>query len=291
MPIYEQTYRRFEGHLVRRFRWLIIVGQELRVLLSMKVMVAFFLLGLVQSFLRIMQIVGVNMLMSNPNNPLTFALRSIDLLQVDQQMFFDYLRVQSGFVFLFSIAIGSGSICNDFRYNLIEVYFSKPISWKDYVLGKVGTIVIIGYMLTAVPALIIDLVHFVLAPSMQRFQETSGMVLPIILFSSCIVFSCALGVLASSALFSSQRFASIAVFMVLLANLTIVGVLSDILDSQRIAAAAYPFALNRIGEVLFGSRRPAFRFDWHWPVVYFALVCTFCAFIVCRKAKRAGEII
>ena len=291
MPIYEQSYRRFEGGLVSHWRWWIMAQQETRVLLSMRSFLILMVLGFAQFFFRLVQIVGYSMLASNPSNPLTMALRQIDLLSVDNQMYFDFLRLQAGFVFVMTIATGSGFICNDFRYNLTEIYFSKPLSWKDYVFGKVSTLVILGLTLTAVPALVLNFLYVALIPSWEHAYDALNLVIPIVVFSLSIVLSCTLGVLASSALFTSQRFASIAVFMVLLGNVSIVTVLAGILRKGNLLAWAYPMTLNRIGESLFEVRHKTFTVDWQVCMVYVLIVCTVCLWIICQRVRKAGSAI
>ena len=78
-------------------------------------------------------------------------------------------------VFITIIDAGSGLICNDFRNNLMEVYFSKPLNWRDYVMGKVMTLVTIGMALSAIPTLFMALLHVLFVPTLE--EQFVGVVL------------------------------------------------------------------------------------------------------------------
>ncbi|MBI5093565.1 MAG: ABC transporter permease subunit [Candidatus Hydrogenedentes bacterium] len=287
MPIYEQTYRTYEGQLRRHFRWWTIVKQELRVLISQRAFLVLMVAALMHFIFRILQIVAYDIIRMDPNNPINAMIQNVAMLVVNEGMFYDFLRIQSSMVFLACIFAGAGMICDDTRNNLMEVYFSKPMSWRDYVLGKTMTLVAIGLTVTAVPALILVLLHNILAPGWKTLGQTYWYPGAILAFSLIIVLPCATGVLASSALLKSQRFAAIAVFMILFGDLAMGGILSEALHKQNYLIVAFPAALDHLGSVLFKQRHPVLSMHWKWPALYVAIVCGSCLWIVCRRVKRA----
>ena len=287
MPIYDQTYRSYEGTLRRRFRWWTIVKQECRVLFSQRTFVILMVLALLHFLFRILQVVAYDIIRMDPNNPINAMIQGVAMLVVNDTMFYDFLRIQSSMVFLACIFAGSGMICDDVRNNLMEIYFSKPLSWFDYVLGKTMTLSCIGLLLTAAPALILVILHNILAPSWKTLQTTQWYPWAIVMFSLVIVAPCALGVLASSALLKSQRFASIAIFMILFANLAMGGILAGASNKQNYAIIAFPVAIDHLGAMLFRQRNPMLKLDWTWSALYEVVVCGVCLWIVCRVVKRA----
>ena len=288
MPIYRQSYRTYDGTPRRQFRWWIMVKHEIRTLSKSRAFLVLIILGYVHACFRLLQVVTFDTLNATPNNPLARALQNIQAFTVDESMFFDFIRLQSGLVFLATILAGAGMICDDYRNNLMEIYFSKPLTWRDYVVGKVMTLVLVGLAFTAVPALALLLAHLFLAGNFaDAFRLAQWLPGPILGFSLTLVVPCAVGVLASSALSRSQRYASIGVFMALFGDLVIGRLLPDLLHHRNYAIFAFPLAINRIGEVLFDQRRPLFDLAWHWPAVYVAVVCLVCLWIICRRVRRA----
>lgn len=287
MPVFEQTYRNYEGQFRQRFRWWIVLEQELRVLTGAKVFLLLVLLASLHFLFRLLQVVAVDVIMQDPNHVLTPFLRQMDFIMIRKDTFFDFVRLQAPILFITMLYAGAGMICNDFRNNLMEVYFSKPLTWWDYVIGKVLTLFLVGMGMTAVPGLILLVMHNMLLPSPELFAETWWWSLSILGFSAVLVLSTALGVLASSALLQSHGYAAIAIFMIVVANSTMSLVLSELLRNMRYLIISYPVALNRLGQSFFQFERPMFNLPWHWPVIYVTFVLLGCLLIIARKVRRA----
>jgi len=286
MPIFEQSYRSYEGMFRRRFRWVIVLEQELRVLLKSKVMLVLLLAGLLHVFVRVLQIVAYDVISQDPNNPLTPWLQQFQAIVVNERMFYDFVRLQAPLVFVVSLFAGAGMICNDFTNNLMEVYFSKPLSWKDYVLGKVMSIVVLGLALTALPAVFFAVLHNMLMPGMETLSVSWWWPLASIGYSLAIVLPAALAILASSAVLHSQNYAAIAIFMVLTANHIFGGLLAEFLRNQRLNIISFPLAQNRVGQHLFGVR-PGFDLAWGWSLGFIGVVCVISLLIIMVRVRRA----
>ncbi len=289
MPIYEQTYRQYEGRIRGRFRWAIVVEQELRVLVKARPFLILMLLALLHCILRLLQVVAYDVIMQDPNNPMRAVLQHLQAVVVNERMFFDFIRLQTPIVFITCLYAGSGMICNDFRNNLMEVYFSKPLRWYDYAAGKIMSLTLIGLMLTAVPGVFLVFLHNMLLPGegFEMLRETYWWPVSIMGFSLVVVLPCALGVLASSALMGGQNFAAVAVFMVVIANSAMGGLLAGLLQQRNYLLLSFPMAVNRVGQRLFHDHRLLFESHWAWSFSFVAGVCLLAAWIVFRKARRA----
>ena len=287
MPLYRKTYRSFEGGLRRHFRWAIVCEQELRGLVRSRVFIALFLLAMLHVLLRFFQIVCYDVVIQNPNNPLTVYLASLQALVVDQQAFYDFVRIQSPLVFVICLYAGMGMISNDFRNNLMQVYFSKPIHWYDYVLGKFFTLLLIGLGLTAFPGSVLVVFHNILAPGIETLSASYWWPLSIISFSLVIVVPCSLFILAGSALMRSQNFAAVSVLMLLVADSAMAAVLAGSLHRPELFLLSFPFSLNHLGESIFLHPRHLYNAGLAWPIVFFLLVCALSGLAVFLRVRRA----
>jgi len=287
VPIYRQSYRTYDGAVRSHFRWWVMIKQELRVLFRTRMFVALIIMGYLHVCLRVLQVVTFNTLNSSKRNPIVEILKQAEMFTVSSTTFFDFLRMQSGLVFMAAIFAGAGMICDDYKNNLMEVYFSKPMTWKDYAAGKIMTLILIGLSFTAIPGIILVLLHNMLAADWETLQATYWLPVSITAFSLALVVPCALGVLACSALSSSQRYASIAVFMVLFGNLTVGRIVPDLLHERNYNIIAFPLAINRVGELLFNVRRPLFELSWQWSAVYIGVVCAVSLWFICSRVRRS----
>ena len=287
MPIYRRTYRNFSGEVRRHFRWGIIVEQEIRVLLKSRVFLLFLLVALLHFIVRIFQVVAADLIMQDPNSPWRPFLVNIKALMIENQTYFDFVRIQGPLVFLCLLYAGSGMVCNDLRNNLMEIYFSKPLTWRDYALGKFMTLVVIGLVFTAVPGVVLTLLHNLMLPGLETIQATWWWPFSILGFSLVMVVPGALAILASSSLLRSESYAGIMVFMLLVADTAMSGILAGTLHREGVLVFNYALALNRVGETLFQISHVAIRLPWGTCAAVIATVSILSLVILALRIRRA----
>ncbi len=287
MPIYAKSYRRYEGRPRRHFRWLVIVEQEVATLMKFRVFKALFLLSMIHVILRMLQVVAYDVLAQDPNHPLQIVFANLDIAYIGPSTFFSFLYLQTTATFIILLYAGAGMICNDFKNNLMEVYFSKPLTWLDYALGKTMTLVLLGLSITALPGVLLVVLHNLLLPGMETLSDSWWWPLSIVGYSLLIVVPTSLCILACSALLPSQNYAAIATIMALVANSSLGGLLAGMLHQRNYLAVSFPLALRRIGETLFRDNRILFSLSWYWCFLYVSVVCAVALLIVLRKARRA----
>jgi hypothetical protein len=289
MPVYDQSYRTYHGTLRHRGRWAVIVSQEIRVLLTRRMFIFLLLLGNFHLLARVLWIYVLDVVSKQPGGPFYDMFSQLQFENVGAWVYFDFLRFQSPLIFLTLIYAGSGLICNDFRNNLTDIYFSKPINWRDYVTGKVMALLSIGLSLTAAPALIMAGIHTLFDPTMAAVRDSLSNVLPILVFSVLMVGSFSLVILASSALTDNGKFAGVAVFLLTFVNAIAAGLIAELLRKVDYLAFAFPVSLNNLGEKLFDDTRfeNPIDVDWYWSAGYIVAVCLIAIAIISRKARRA----
>ena len=75
------------------------------------------------------------------------------VLPVDGRLFGEFLNQQLGFTLLLTIFGGAGLVANDLRTGAIVMYLARPLTRRDYVLGKLGVTLLLNLAVTLVPAL------------------------------------------------------------------------------------------------------------------------------------------
>lgn len=92
-------------------------------------------------------------------------------------------------------ASGCGVVADDMRYRTIQLYFSKPIQKVDYILGKFGSLVLIGGLVTLLPYTFIAALRILFYLPKENFSDVLykvGMlgvfnVALVVLFSSMVM--------------------------------------------------------------------------------------------------------
>ena len=287
MPIYEQTYREYSGDYRQRFRWAIIVQQELRILIKSKFFLGMLLVTLLHFLLRLMQVTIYDVIAQDPNSPFAMAFANIQELEVNAKMIYDFLSMQSAIVFIVTIFAGAGMICNDVKNNLMEIYFSKPITWRDYALGKILALALIASVHSVIPAAALVIMHNLMLPGFDTIKDSWWWLYAILGYSVVLILPCILGVLASSALVKSKNFASAAVLMLLFANSAMGGTLGGVLRDNNYLAVSFPITLDHLGNHLFHDTNYLFPLHWGWCLAYVAAVCAVCLMIVLKRVRKA----
>lgn len=260
MPIYPFTYRPFEGKYIRRFRWWVVFTEEIRLWNKSRIFQILFLIGMLQPFIRFLQILAYNSAMQDPNHPLAPLIRTVTWFKVDSEMYYHFIRLQAPCVLIMLLFVGAGAICADRKNRLWEIYFSKPIHWYDYLIGKILAVCFAGYSLTFFPSLILMFVDYITQKGSSIYTLVNY--LPLIWksfsFSSILVVPCALGIIAGSSIFPTENITVISVITIVIANTTLAGLLSNFLKDANYMQISLPVAIYFMGQKIFNVTRNMF---------------------------------
>ena len=146
-PIADLSYRNYDGHLQSRtFRWRVIAEASVRTAVKKRGFWILFLLSCIPYIFT-----GLMLYL----RPLTEGLTSMSGDNQPQKFvdsFYLALVNQSFFLFLMALIAGTGSIASDLRANALQVYLSKPITKRDYLIGKWMGIFLPVYATAFLPA-------------------------------------------------------------------------------------------------------------------------------------------
>lgn len=287
MPVFEQGYARWTPDDGTRVRWWPIVRRELSLLLAQRPFKALLIVAALPTLIHLLQIYSVNKLLADPESELARAFRNVSLT-IDSEFFFQFLHLQTYFVFFLLLYASSGLVCDDIRLNLVEVYFSKPLTARDYLIGKITTVVGLGLAYTALPALFLFLAQLLMSPGSGFWAKHAWLPVQEVAFSFVIVVPIALTTLACSAMTSSRGFAAASVIALLAIDTLCPTLLAEILGMRQVHIANLPAAMIRVGESLF-SVEPyiPLRAAWALAVVGAA---TAGSFFILRRRIRQVEV-
>ena len=126
MPVYDQGYRRYEARApLRQARFWPITREALRLVLSKRAFLGLLAAAFIPFVVRVGQIYVV-----------TQYPEAGRVLPIDGRLFGEFLGQQVGFTILLSIFGASGLVANDLRTGAILAYLSRPLTRRDYVVGK-----------------------------------------------------------------------------------------------------------------------------------------------------------
>jgi len=280
MPVYEQSYRSHEARgPLRQIRFWPILREGLRLLLARRALLILGMLAWLPLVARVIQVYVV-----------TRFPEAGQLLPVDGRLFGEFLNQQLGFVLLLVIFSGAGLIAEDLRSGAIIVYLSRPLTRRDYVLGKLGILLGVGLAVTLVPGLLLYFAAVGLAPG--SFLEVRLVwIAPAVALHSlamCLVYG--LLMLALSSLSRSARVAGLGFAALVLGLELVVAIVQANFDLPAARLLSLQQDVRMLGEALFGiAERPGLL---GWPGACAVLAATAAvSLVVIRHRVRAVEVV
>ncbi|MBN2029603.1 hypothetical protein JW824_05105 [bacterium] len=281
MPIYEETYTSWEGHLKSRPRtWWVIARTGVR-LLWKKWMIVLLLFGTIPFLVRVVQIY----LMSRFGNQASIA-QALQGLKIDPEFFINFINGQNFLLMLVLILAGAGLVVNDRRFNALPIYFSKPVNFWDYTIGKLLIVAFYGSLITLIPGLLLFLIQVLLTTDATFLQQYLW--IPASLIGFVFIKLVVLGgfILTLSSISKSTRTTAILFFALLTFPEIFRAILSQVPETGIISLNA---DLGQIGAFLFGLELP-YAFSIWLTLCTMAGVIILCYFVL-RKKIRSTEVV
>jgi ABC-2 type transport system permease protein len=164
VAVYERTYRGYEGPLTPvRQRFRVLPRYALSEVFRSRMFIAFFVLCFVWPL-------GLAIYIYIPHNLKiieTFGLEGstlASLFVIDASFFLDrFMWLQGVFAVLMTIFVAPALVAPDLRNNGLALYFSRPLTRTDYVIGKGAVLVFLLSCITWLPGLVLFLLQSYLA--------------------------------------------------------------------------------------------------------------------------------
>jgi ABC-2 type transport system permease protein len=280
MPVYDQGYRRYEARApLRQARFWPITREALRLVLVKR----WFLVLLALSFAPFVLRVGqIYLVLSNP--------QANQMFPIDGRLFGEFLGQQVGFTILLSIFGASGLVANDLRTGAILAYLSRPLTRRDYVIGKLLVPLSLCLAVTLAPALLLYAAGLALGPEFYAKWELAWIGPAIVAQAFAISLVVSLLALAISALSRSARVAGLGLFLLILGSEMVRLILQRGFRQKYAMLLSVQADLRALGVALFGLSDRDVTVGWGWAALVLALLTLACLAIL-RSRVRAVEVV
>ena len=160
MAVYKRTYRRYTGELTPGWsRFVVLYRYSRKSLLRSRLLTGFYVLCFFFPLFCALEIYFLH----NLDFVARYGFDVARFLSIDNKFFFNFMTVQGIFAFLLTAFTGPGLISPDLANGALPLYFCRPFSRTEYVLGKSSVLAILLSQITWVPGLVLFLVQASLA--------------------------------------------------------------------------------------------------------------------------------
>ena len=278
MPIHNQSYSHWDGTLKsHRFRWWVITREGLRIVLRRKLFVLFVLAPSIIQFLVYGAIIyGVN---------IYGHLFNVDI--VNPKFFFGFFTRQSFFIVLICVFGGSGLIANDMKNNALQLYFSKPLTRADYLVGKFAIVLLLMSLITLIPGILLFVENVLLSGNMTFLREKYWLLGSITLYSLLLMIPAAFLILALSSATRNSRYAAVGFAAVLVGTPILGETLRGMFDLKKAVYISYSANLEILGRPLFGLPN---NHSWLWSMCILLCIIGACLYVMSRKVREVSVV-
>jgi ABC-2 type transport system permease protein len=159
MAVYRRNYKPYSGVMTAPWsRCFVLFRYSRRNLFRSKFLTALFVICFFYPLMCLFQIYLVH----NASFLLEVGIPK-EVLAIDNKFFYYFMIVQGVFAFLLTAFAGPGLISPDLANGALPLYFCRPFSRAEYVLGKSSVLVILLSQITLVPGLVLFIMQASLA--------------------------------------------------------------------------------------------------------------------------------
>ena len=160
MSVVDRSYRGYAGALTsERWRFLILTRFALANALSGR-LVQLLLTASLMASLVFLVIIYLHV---NLDALQMLAINLESLIPIDEKFFYVFLETQTAIGFLLTALVGPGLISADLAHGALPLYFARPLSRAEYILGKGLALGTVLSLVTWVPGLLLVTLQVFLA--------------------------------------------------------------------------------------------------------------------------------
>jgi ABC-2 type transport system permease protein len=201
MAVHRRGHRQYEGERTpERWRFAILARYAIGNVFQSRLLVIFYVICFVPTLVALAAVYlshNADVLASLfPRAPVPTS--RAELFPVGAEFFLALMSIQATLSIFVTALVGPGLVSPDLTNNALPLFFSRPFSRAEYVLGKFSVLFVLLSMITGAPMLLIFILKASLAGS-QWFSDNIHLAFAIALGSVVWVTLIALVSLASSA--------------------------------------------------------------------------------------------
>lgn len=267
MPIYDQSFRRYEGERRTRMLWWPVARQTLRGIVRSKLM-WLILLGLLVAVVAVS--IGffaaskLEQMAPEKVEEASQAIRTQNIPMFGRDVnlgtiFFSFLVPMFPVMWVLMLVAGGGSISSDLRSSALPLYFSRPLKPWEYALGKVLGLALVPAAAFAVAILLMYLQYVAyFRPPTALFTE-APVLLAAFLHIGLVSLFLALAMACFSSLTKTARTAAVMYLGFFVLMNALAASMREGTDMRELRALAPGTALQVIGRNLMNPNIQQFR--------------------------------
>jgi ABC-type transport system involved in multi-copper enzyme maturation permease subunit len=253
-------------------RWYVIAEAGIRLLLSYKKFVFVLMLAWIPFFIQAFMLYLI-------------LVKGQSLgVELGPGVFQTAFAVQVFPLILVTIYAGSGLIASDLAANALPLYFAKPITRMDYVLGKLAIISAFLILVFLLPVLLLFLFAVGVSPDLTFLRENYWVLGSILGYGLFVVGLTSLFILGLSSTTRSGRVVGVVFIAAVIFSGMMGNILSLVLRSNEVLALSLGHNLTRLADLFF-LQEPTLRLHWGTSLAVALLIAAWSVWTLSRRIR------
>ncbi len=211
------------------------------------------------------------------------------ILEIGPEFFLTYTRVQGTFAFLMTAFVGPGLVSPDLVNNALPLYFCRPFTRVEYVLGKMAVIAVLLSTITWIPGVALFLVHSSLM-GWTWMRDNWWLANSMVLGSVLWIFAVSMLALAISAWVRWKIVAGAVLALWFFLGAGLAQAINSAIDTQKGYWLDLGHGINRLWRDLFDIPERVETITSEEAGASIAILCALCLLLLWKKI-RAYEVV
>jgi len=280
----DKGYHHWDGRLEElRFPWWPVMRNGIRLSFQRKYFKFLFAFSYLPAVVFLIGIYA-----SEKAEEFRFMIRGSEtFLAIDPKYFKTYFTADFVLFMLIMILVfaGAGLIADDMKHNALQLYFSRPLRKRDYLLGKAAVVFFFVLALTFVPGMILLFMKLVFSGSFALLVQYPWLPLSIAACSVLYAVVFASYTLLLSALSRNRRYVTILIFAAYLFSDILFGIFYGTFRNPHFALLSFKANLQQAGAAIFGQSTP-YAFPWLLSLLVLAGICVLAVAVLLRRVRE-----
>jgi ABC-type transport system involved in multi-copper enzyme maturation permease subunit len=283
MTIREKGYTHWDGELKeRRLPWWPITWLGIRLAFKKKYFKFIYFGSFIPAFVFL-----AGIYISERIEDFRYMIKgSTKILEVNPAYFKTYFT--SDFLLFMMVMIlvvsAAGLISDDLKYNSLQLYFSRPLEKRDYLIGKAAIIFFFLLLLTVVPGFLFIIFKLLFSGGFHFIASYPWLPFSVIVYSLLLTSFFCLYALFLSSLSKNRRYVSILIFAAYLFLDILFGFFYENFRKPAFALLSLKVNLQQLGAYIF-KQKPAYPVPWYWSFLILLAICSLAYFVLRSKIK------
>ncbi len=192
------------------------------------------------------------------------------------------------FGLMITLGAGASAISEDLTHRAFQFYFAKPVTPRQYLMGRIIAVGIWIFSITFIPALMLVVIVVGTSPDELRLERV-GLILPALVYSTLVAVVTSTASVGTSSLSKSRALTMSAWVLIFVVPFVLATIVYEIGEWPWLRLLSLPALLDVVGDALFKVPRED-ELEWWHALPVLAVIAAGGLYLAADRLRRAEVV-